>query len=71
MDMSVSYKAGRAQYFAHSEEVFDRFHIKKALNEAVDSVRKEEVQYNEQKKSKYIWLKNPAKLTEIQENTDG
>lgn len=60
MDMSVSYKAGRAQYFAHSEEVFDRFHIKKALNEAVDSVRKEEVQYNEQKKIKIYLVEKPC-----------
>ena len=28
MGMSVSYKAGRAEYFPHSEEVFDHFHIK-------------------------------------------
>ena len=69
MDMSTSYKAGRAEYFAHSEEVFDRFHIKKALNEAVDNVRKEEVQYSEQlKKTKYIWLKNPAKLNDRQKD---
>jgi len=65
MDMSKSYKAGRAAYFAHSEEVFDRFHIKKALNEAVDKVRRTEVVENESlKKTKYIWLKNEQNLTE-------
>lgn len=69
MDMSVSYKAGRAEYFAHSEEVFDRFHIKKALNEAVDSVRKQEVKYSDElKNTKYWWLKNPAKLSEYQKD---
>jgi len=68
MDMSVSYKAGRAEYFPQSEEVFDHFHIKKALNEAVDTVRKEEVKYSDDlKKTKYIWLKSPQNLTEGQE----
>ena len=68
MDMSVSYKAGRSDYFPHSEEVFDHFHVKKALNEAVDAVRKEEVKYiDDLKKTKYIWLKSPQRLTEGQE----
>lgn len=67
MDMSVSYKAGREEYFPHCEEVFDRFHIKKGLNEAVDSVRKKEVKESEElKKTKYWWLKSPAKLTDYQ-----
>jgi transposase len=67
MDMSVSYKAGREEYFSHSEEVFDRFHVKKALNEAVDSVRKKEVKESEElKKTKYWWLKSPGKLTDYQ-----
>ena len=69
MDMSVSYKAGRAEYFAHSEEVFDRFHIKKALNEAVDSVRKQEAQHSDElKNTKYWWLKHPDKLSEYQKD---
>jgi len=68
MDLSVSYKAGQKEYFEKSEVVFDRFHIKKALNEAVDTVRKQEVAYSsELKKTKYIWLKNPVNLTERQE----
>lgn len=69
MDMSVSYKAGRAEYFSHSEEVFDRFHIKKALNEAVDSIRKKEAKESDElKKTKYWWLKNPSRLTEYQKD---
>lgn len=63
MDMSKSYKAGRKENFAHSQEVYDRFHIKKALNEAVNEVRKKEVVYCEElKKTKYIWLKNERNL---------
>ena len=57
MDMSVSYKAGRAEYFKEADEVYDRFHIKKGLNEAVDKVRKAEVKHSDElKKTKYIWL---------------
>lgn len=67
MDMSKSYKAGSHEYFAHSEVVFDRFHIKKAVNEAVDKVRKSEVKHCEDlKKTKYMWLKNEQNLTEQQ-----
>lgn len=63
MDMSKSYKAGRYDYFANSQEVYDRFHIKKALNVAVDMVRREEVKYCEDlKKTKYLWLKGDKKL---------
>jgi len=65
MDMSKSYKAGRQDYFAHSQEVYDRFHIKKALNEAVDFVRRAEVKHCEAlKKTKYLWLKGEKKLKE-------
>ena len=67
IDMSKSYKAGIQENFAHSEIVFDRFHIKKAVNEAVDKVRKAEVRHCEAlKKTKYIWLKNEQSLTENQ-----
>jgi transposase len=64
MDMSVSYQAGQKAYFGHSEVVFDRFHIKKGMNKALDEVRKQEVQSVESlKKTKYIWLKNEQNLT--------
>lgn len=67
MDMSKSYKAGCSSYFAHSEVVFDRFHIKKAVNEAVDKVRKSEVKHCEDlKKTKYLWLSNEQSLNETQ-----
>jgi len=67
MDMSVSYKAGCRENFAHSEIVFDRFHIKKVVNEAVDKVRKAEVKHCDNlKKTKYLWLKNEQNLNEQQ-----
>jgi transposase len=65
MDMSVSYKAGRRDYFANSQEVYDRFHIKKLLNEAVNEVRKKEVvEMHTLKKTKFLWLKSERKLKE-------
>lgn len=67
MDMSKSYQAGQKEYFAGSEVVFDRFHIKKCLNKAINTIRSEEVKTVESlKKTKYIWLKNENNLTENQ-----
>jgi transposase len=55
--------------------VFDKFHIVKQLTEAVDTVRRQEI--NEKGKehqkvvagSRYIWLKNPWNLTDKQKTT--
>lgn len=67
MDMSKSYQAGQKEYFAHTEVVFDRFHIKQGLNKSINEVRKQEVVSNENlKKTKFIWLKNEQNLTEKQ-----
>jgi transposase len=67
MDMSKSYKAGQKEFFGDSAVIFDRFHIKKAVNEAVDKVRRLEAVENEElKKTKYIWLKNIQNLTKEQ-----
>lgn len=66
--MSKSYQAGRERYFPESEVVFDRFHIKKLLNELLDKVRKREVKTNNKLIStKYLWLKNEENLTENQQ----
>lgn len=65
IDMSKSYKAGCHDYFAHSEVVFDRFHIKNAINNALNKVRiKENVKNLALKNTKYIWLKNEVNLTD-------
>jgi transposase len=64
MDMSKSYQAGQREFFADANVVFDRFHIKKCLNKAINEVRSEEVKTVESlKKTKYIWLKNERNLT--------
>jgi len=67
IDMSKNYKAGCRDYFAHSEVVFDRFHIKKAINDALNKVRiKENVDNQILKNTKYLWLKNDVNLTEFE-----
>jgi len=55
MDMSKSYKSGPKIYFSSAEVIFDKFHIKKALKEAVDKVRKVEVASNERLKKTKIY----------------
>lgn len=53
--------------------VFDKFHIVKHLNQAVDTVRKEEARELRKehpdllKKTRYLWLKNPENLTDKQQ----
>jgi len=67
MDMSRSYISAAAEYVTNAEVVFDRFHIMKKLNEAVDEIRrKEQTKYVELKKTRYLWLRNNSNLTEMQ-----
>ena len=70
-DMSLGFKAGIAKHLLNATTVIDKFHVIKHANEAVDTVRKAESKENNLqkellKKTKYIWLKNDANLTEKQ-----
>ena len=48
---------------------FDKFHVLKVLNTAVDEVRRQEQkEHPELKNTRYIFLKNPEKLTSKQAN---
>lgn len=63
-DMSPAFIKGVKENLPEAEITFDKFHILKIINEAVDSVRKEEVSTNHLLKgTKYIWLKNSNNLT--------
>lgn len=42
MDMSASYAASVSKYLPHVAIVFDRFHVTKVINGALDEIRKEE-----------------------------
>ncbi|MBU4254574.1 MAG: ISL3 family transposase, partial [Acidobacteria bacterium] len=62
-DMSPAFIAGVEKNFPHAQITFDKFHVLKVLNEAVDKVRREEQGLiPELKKTRYIWLKNPGNL---------
>ncbi|SHE37266.1 Transposase [Ferrithrix thermotolerans DSM 19514] len=63
MDLSLAFQKGAAEHLPNAEITFDRFHLMKLVNEAVDAVRKGEVlSQPDLKKSRWLWLKNPGKL---------
>jgi transposase len=65
MDMYPAFKSGARQYFPKATIVFDKFHIIKMINDAVDRVRRAESKENQDlKKTRFMWLKNPEKLSE-------
>ncbi len=67
-DMSPAFIKGVGDHLPDANITFDKFHIIKILNKAVDTVRQQEVKLHEiLKKTKYILLKNKENLTEKQE----
>jgi len=69
MDFWKAYISGARRHVPQADIVYDRFHVTKHLNEAVDKVRKKEHRELRQKKdaslsgTKYLWLKNPENWT--------
>ena len=69
-DMSPAFIKGVKEYLPKAEITFDKFHILKIINEAVDKVRKQEVSTNKLLTgTRYIWLKNHNNLTAKQKET--
>jgi transposase len=69
IDMSPAYQKGVRDNFGNAELVFDKFHVIQLANEAVEAVRRLEVQEDEFKrrqlaKSQWIFRKNPENHTE-------
>lgn len=65
MDMSPSFISGVSEYFPKAEIHFDRFHVVKLLNEAMDKVRQaERKEHDELKGHKYTFLKNRNNLSD-------
>ena len=59
MDMLPAYLQGAATHFPSAQVTFDKFHLLRLLNDAVDQVRREEQQDSpELKRTRYLWLKN-------------
>jgi transposase len=69
MDMSPSFIAGVAENFPKAEVHFDRFHVVKLLNEAMNEVRQNErKEHDEIKGHRYTFLKNRNNLSEAKQN---
>lgn len=67
-DMSPAFIAGIETYFPKADVTFDKFHVMKWVNEAVDQVRREEQKdVHELKKTRYLWLKNESDLSAEQQ----
>jgi transposase len=68
MDLSPTFIAGAAESFPAAEITFDRFHVVKLLNEAMNKVRAvERKEHDALKGHKYTFLKNRKNLTKKQE----
>jgi transposase len=66
-DMSPGFIAGVRDNLPNARITFDRFHIMKIINEAVDAVRRNEAKNNPiLKETRYIFLKNDSNLTKKQ-----
>ncbi len=64
MDLSPSFIAGAAESFPAAQITFDRFHVVKLLNEAMDQVRiTERKEHDALKGHKYTFLKNRKNLS--------
>ena len=64
MDMSPAFIKGATNYLPKASITFDKFHVIKNLNEAIDTVRRIESKVNPLLKgSRYLWLKNTSNLT--------
>lgn len=68
-DMSVAFAKGVSEHLPMADLTFDRFHVLKLVNEAVDAVRRMEVKETPiLKKKRYLFLKNRQNLSEDQQN---
>jgi transposase len=68
-DMSPAFIAGLETHFPQARLTFDKFHVLKILNAAVDEVRRREQRERpELKHTRYLWLKNPQRLTARQQD---
>jgi transposase len=70
IDMSPAFIKGTAEHLPHAAVTFDKFHAVKILNDAVDQVRRaEQKQQSLLRGTRYIWLRNPANLSDRQQAT--
>ena len=66
-DMSPAYISGITEDFPLAELTFDKYHVLKIINEAVDEVRRQEQRERvELTGTRYAWLTNPEHQTQVQ-----
>lgn len=69
-DMSPAFTKGVKEYLPDANITYDKFHIIKLINEAVDKVRRSEsVEMKILKGTRYVFLKNASNLTKKQTAT--
>ena len=70
IDMSPAFIKGVGESLPNAAITFDRFHAVRIINEAVDEVRRvEQKGQSLLRGTRYIWLRNPANLSERQRAT--
>jgi transposase len=70
IDMSPAFIKGTADHLPNAAVTFDKFHAVKIINDAVDRVRRaEQKAHGQLTGTRYIWLRNPATLSEKQRAT--
>lgn len=63
MDLSPAFQKGADAYLPKAQVTFDRFHLMKLVNEAVDQVRRtESLTQPDLKKTRWVWLMNDRNL---------
>lgn len=69
IDMSPAFIKGVAEYLPNAAVTFDKFHLVKMLNDAVDQVRRTEQRHApDLKTTRYLWLHNPNTLSAEQKS---
>lgn len=67
IDMSPAFIKGAAQFLPNAAITFDKFHLVKSLNDAVEQVRRTEQRGEPQlKATRFLWLRNPQTLSASQ-----
>jgi transposase len=67
MDLSPAYTAAVLDQLPQAAIIYDRFHLEQLLSRQLDTIRKQEQAENQLlRKTKYLWLRNNANLTQKQ-----
>jgi transposase len=70
IDMGLAFIKGTAEHLPGAAVTFDKFHAVKIISDAVDQVRRAERKTQKLLTgTRYIWLRNPADLSERQRDT--